>query len=679
MVLYNSIDDINLQQWHELVRVSSTASFFQTEECYRFFESLSFLRPFVIGMAENDVLTGVVCGYIIADGNPIKSFLSRRAIICGGPMLHPNASEEALLALLTATRTNLHSRSIYTEFRNYTDYAGYKAIFEKVGFSYYPHLNFHVQTPSVDAAMMQLNTTKRRDVRLTKRSGGDWFESRNHDDLVDFYRELELLYKTKVKTPLFPIEFFEKLIEMPHGHFFVVKYDGRVVGGSICVELEGRVLYEWFVCGLDGMFKNILSSTVATWAAIEYAAGNGFNRFDMMGAGKPGDGYGVREFKSKFGGDLVEHGRFQVINQPLLYEVGKLGIEILKNGFKRKRQEIKSDMGYVIETNPLNIDKNAWSEFVKNHPDGNIFHTPEMYAVYEHTNKFKPVVLIATNFKGNIVGCLISVIQREYKGIAGELTTRSVIFGGPLAENNSTVIADALLLKYNKIIKRKAIYSQFRNLKNTDSLKSVFLKNGFEYEDHLDILLDLTKTKEELELNLHKERRRNIAKAEKEGLLFNVLTSEPDIHEVIELIRKTYARVRVPMSYEELFIHAQTFLGAKVMFFGAEYEGKIIAGQVRLCYNDVVYAWYAGSDSAYFQKKPNDFLLWNVILWAKENNYKTFDFGGAGKPNVEYGVRDYKLKFGGELVCFGRYEKVNNKFLMKTGKLLYSIYKKIKR
>lgn len=32
----------------------------------------------------------------------------------------------------------------------------------------------------------------------------------------------------------------------------------------------------------------------------------------MMGAGVPNDGgYGVRDFKAKFGGELVEYGRFK--------------------------------------------------------------------------------------------------------------------------------------------------------------------------------------------------------------------------------------------------------------------------------------------------------------------------------------------------------------------------------
>jgi lipid II:glycine glycyltransferase (peptidoglycan interpeptide bridge formation enzyme) len=208
-------------------------------------------------------------------------------------------------------------------------------VFEACGFAYQPHLNFHIDTTSTEIVQKNMSGGKRRDIRLSVKTGADWFESKSKDDLKHFYHILELLYTIKVKTPLFPFEFFEKLIQHPEGKFFVVKYEGELVGGSICVELPGRVLYEWFVCGMDGMYKNVYSSTLGTWAGIDYATQNGLFRFDMMGAGKPKEGYGVRDFKSKFGGELVEQGRFLCVNNPLLYTVGKKAVSFYKKQIKK--------------------------------------------------------------------------------------------------------------------------------------------------------------------------------------------------------------------------------------------------------------------------------------------------------------------------------------------------------
>jgi lipid II:glycine glycyltransferase (peptidoglycan interpeptide bridge formation enzyme) len=91
------------------------------------------------------------------------------------------------------------------------------------------------------------------------------------------------------------------------------------------------VIYEWYVCGTDGEIKDVYPSILATWAAMDYANQNNIPRFDFMGAGSPDKDYGVREFKSKFGGEEVEHGRFFKVFNPLLFNVGKTGVKILKS------------------------------------------------------------------------------------------------------------------------------------------------------------------------------------------------------------------------------------------------------------------------------------------------------------------------------------------------------------
>jgi len=327
LLINNEIDPL---EWQQLIDASPYASFFQTKACYEFYCSLSFLEPFLIAVEENDKLVALVCGYIIADGNSIKQFFSRRAIVPGGLLLHPKVSEQAIATLLTHTNNQLIIKAIYTEIRNYFDYSAYKNTFQKAGFEYKEHLNFHVATPSVEIALKNLSTTKRRDIKLSKKEGATITDTKNETDVLAYFELLNDLYITKIKTPLFPIEFFNKIILLPECHLFAIHLNNELIGGSLCVEMPNKILYEWFVCGKDGKYKNIYPSTLATWAAIEYAAEHNFQYFDMMGAGKPDEGYGVRDFKAKFGGELVEHGRFIHINQPILYTIGKQAVKFLK-------------------------------------------------------------------------------------------------------------------------------------------------------------------------------------------------------------------------------------------------------------------------------------------------------------------------------------------------------------
>ncbi|ADQ79273.1 hypothetical protein Palpr_1125 [Paludibacter propionicigenes WB4] len=328
--IHTAFSDIDLKQWEELVSSSDVASFFQTLECYEFYATLTFLKPFVYAVSENEKLTGLVCGYVISEGNFIKRFFSRRAIVPGGLLLDNEISTDALQFLLNHLKQELNKQSIYIEIRNFNDYSLFRTGFELANFVYQPHLNFHVATQDVDSANMQLNRTKRRDIKLSRKEGAEWLETTEREDVKSYYKLLQHLYKTKIKTPLFPLEFFEKIVLSQYGKLFVVKHQGSIIGGSICVMMGNRTVYEWFVCGLDGQIKNIYPSTVATWAGIEYAALDGYEKFDMMGAGKPDEGYGVREFKSKFGGELVEHGRFLYIFNSRLYSLGKYIIGKLK-------------------------------------------------------------------------------------------------------------------------------------------------------------------------------------------------------------------------------------------------------------------------------------------------------------------------------------------------------------
>lgn len=305
-------------------------NWFQTEECFSFYRSLGFIEPFRCSVERDGVEKGRMVGYIQKDGGKLKQFFSRRAIINGGPMLADDITEDELMDLLSHCRRQLRGKAIYVETRNFDDYSRYINVFQRCGYTYEPHYNFHVDTSSVDLVEANMGKSRKRDVKTSLRDGAVVVENPTIDEVKEFYGVLEHLYQTKVKTPLFPFSFFERLYRSSFGRFLLVKYDERIVGGTVCVCGE-NVMYEWFACGEDGVHKNIYPSTLATYAGIRYAAEHGYARFDMMGAGAPNDGgYGVRDFKAKFGGQLVEHGRFKcVLNKPL-YLVGTLGVKIIK-------------------------------------------------------------------------------------------------------------------------------------------------------------------------------------------------------------------------------------------------------------------------------------------------------------------------------------------------------------
>lgn len=336
--------DIDRVEWSALVEASATGTWFQTPEAYDFFASQPELfAPFAVGIVskpesdfgqiDEERLRGVCVGYVTVEKGALKQLLTRRAIVVGGPVLADDATEDEVAALMSAVRKELKSKAIYVECRNFNDYSKWRSAFEIAGFEYVPHLNFHVDTSSVEVVESNLGKNRKRDIRTTIREGVNIIEHPTEQQVIEYYSILENLYKTKVKTPLFPLSFFLSLRNHKDGRLLLTEYNGKIIGGTVCVELAGKCVYEWFVCGEDGVYPHVFPSSYATYAGICYAAEHDMPRFDMMGAGTPDEAYGVRDFKARFGGKEVEHGRFLCVTKPLLYKIGKFGVYLLK---KRK-------------------------------------------------------------------------------------------------------------------------------------------------------------------------------------------------------------------------------------------------------------------------------------------------------------------------------------------------------
>ena len=316
-------DLIDRQQWSELVRTSETGTWFQSPEAYDFFASLpELMEPFVYGVERAGKLCAVCVGYVTKEPNPIKQFFTRRAIIIGGVVVAANCAKEDIVILLNYVRKELKPKSIYIETRNFNDFSPWKEAFEAAGFVYKPHLNFHV-----DPATNNLSDNRKRQL---KKSDAVVSEGVSELEIREWYEVLSELYRTKVKTPLWPIDFFLEAYRQGIAKFLLVKHEGRIIGGSMVVADE-RTVYEWFECGLNAECKDQYPSVMATWGGIQLAHQSGCTRYDMMGAGEPGVPYGVRDFKAEFGGQMVEHGRFLYVCKPMLYRLGVCVVKILKN------------------------------------------------------------------------------------------------------------------------------------------------------------------------------------------------------------------------------------------------------------------------------------------------------------------------------------------------------------
>lgn len=319
MQVITNPQQIDRQAWQQLIDNSPTATWFQTPAAYDFYASLpDLMTPFVFAVEHEEVLMGVVVGYVTQEKSALKQFLTRRAIINGGPMLKDGISSEMLELLLNAVRKELSTQAIYIETRNFNDYSVFRSVFEKCGFLYHPHYDIFIDCD--DKMQTRISDSKQRQLRKSLNEGTVIEPARNADEVRAWYAELKKLYTTKVKRPLWDVSFFLTAWQREDFVLLLVKKtDGTITGGILCPILSSDTIYEWYICG----------SALSTYAAMDYARSHGIKKLDLMGAGVPGKPYGVRDFKIQMGGQLQEYGRFLYVSNKLLYYLGKTAISLI--------------------------------------------------------------------------------------------------------------------------------------------------------------------------------------------------------------------------------------------------------------------------------------------------------------------------------------------------------------
>ena len=304
------------------------------------------------------------------------------------------------------------------------------------------------------------------------------------------------------------------------------------------------------------------------------------------------------------------------------------------------------------------ISEQDWSRFVLENKDGNIFQTPEMYRVFFDTEHYEPFFTALVNENGEILAIMLGALIEEPGRFTRLFSRRIVVYGGPLiTENgNQDYLLRRILEAHNENVKKRAVFTEIRNLVPRDELQPQFELVGYKYIDHLNTFIDLTSGTEKLWENLQAKKRQGIRKAIKSGLTACCLSLN-DLDEFYLLIQDTYALNKIPCPPKSLFKSVLSKLKHRdfVKTLGVRYQEKIIAVLVNLIYRDTIYAWYCGGNREYSRHHCNEFAFWTTIKWGVDNGFSLFDFGGAGRREEEYGVRDFKERLGGVTKEMGRF------------------------
>jgi len=318
----------------------------------------------------------------------------------------------------------------------------------------------------------------------------------------------------------------------------------------------------------------------------------------------------------------------------------------------------------------------AWNAFLLQSQHSTVFHTPEMFQVFQQSRGYQPRIYSAEK-EGSIFAMLLPVLVTLKSGFLEPFTTRAIHYGGLLYQESEQgrQALSHLLDFYLRDIKGNALFSDFRNLTDPASVVSLLEARRLIKEPHINYWIRLDRPLEEIWQRFHKSARRNARQAEKKGVIFESIRDRSMLSLFYQNLEQTFAMKHIPLPDISLFRNIYNIMVPKklAMFYLAKSEGKPFASFLVLAYRHVIYLWYSADDFTMRNYYPTDGFIWHILQWGHRNGYQWFDFGWAGRSDQPYGVRRFKEKFGGNLIEFGRHTAVHKPVLLRISKIGYGM------
>jgi serine/alanine adding enzyme len=328
------------------------------------------------------------------------------------------------------------------------------------------------------------------------------------------------------------------------------------------------------------------------------------------------------------------------------------------------------------------VDEGAWRSFVEAQPGANVFHTVEMAEVFARAEGHRTSVWAACDDSSSVQALFPTVEVTLMGGPLRGWTSRAVAYGGAVFAGGPAGAAalQAVLSIYRRRGGGQLLFTEVRHLSDAAGGRVAFGAAGFVHERHLNYLIRLDRPEADLWRALSRTARQRVRSSERKGVTVDEVDGAAG-DDAYDLLAVVYGRARVPLASRSLFAASQAVLGPRGMFriVTARLGDRVIGARFLLLHNGRILDWYAGSDREHRSYSPNELLVWHTLRWGRQHGYDLFDFGGAGRPDQPYGPREFKAKFGGELVDFGRDVLVHAPLRLRLSRAGYGVSRRLPR
>jgi len=194
----------------------------------------------------------------------------------------------------------------------------------------------------------------------------------------------------------------------------------------------------------------------------------------------------------------------------------------------------------------------------------------------------------------------------------------------------------------------------FRECKNNVEM------DGFNKEEFTTLIIDLTQDLDQIFQDMSDSYRKNIRKAEKEGIVIKRNENYEAFYKINEDFRK---QKKLPPSNIDI-----NYMKKYGTLFTAEIEGEVIAGSLNLEDSKNIRGLLGASKRLESDKRmkkliadANKLITWEEIKYAKSKGLVEYDLGGyytgSVKDEEKERINYFKKGFGGRIVTHYIYKK----------------------
>ena len=287
----------------------------------------------------------------------------------------------------------------------------------------------------------------------------------------------------------------------------------------------------------------------------------------------------------------------------------------------------------ALQTRDLSAsDSSRWDAFVRAHPLGSPFHLTAWVRTIEKTYGFRSYSFLAEE-DGELRGLLPLFLVSNLLMGKVLLSSPYAVYGGILADSAES---------------RAALAEHVANLGRSLNVQYVELRNGYPEQCagfspidryvtfYQEIDGDPARTLE----TIPRKTRRMVRKA-----LSNGLSSRSTRRREVffDLYSRNLRRLGTPCFPRAHFKHLFENFGDDIDIREIVLNGEVVAAVLSLYFRDQALPYYGASNPRYNEFAPNNFMYYDMMVWAGQNGYKLFDFGRSKKGSGSF---DFKAHWG---------------------------------